>query len=136
MSSADSSKVEQVAMFDALSDRDLDAIVKAGTRVNLPQDWSLIWDKTPADKAYIILEGEVSIRKKGQEVARLGAGNIVGETAIVDHKLRNATVVTLTPVRVLHFTREAVVRLCEELPAFREALQVSARGRLGETAGA
>ena len=47
MSSADSSKVEQVAMFDALSDRDLDAIVKAGTRVNLPQDWSLIWDKTP-----------------------------------------------------------------------------------------
>ncbi len=31
----------------------------------LPADWSLIWEKTPADKAYLIVDGEVSVRKDG-----------------------------------------------------------------------
>lgn len=133
MSSGNTPKVARVPMFDGLTDAELQRIVKAGTQVSVPADWSLIWEKTPADKAYIVLEGELSVRKGKEEVARLGPGDIVGETAIVGHKLRNASVVSLTPVQVLHFTREAVEELCREIPTFKAALDTAAKGRIGDT---
>ncbi|MCW2757438.1 MAG: cyclic nucleotide-binding protein [Nocardioidaceae bacterium] len=133
MSSSQSPKIDQVPMFDGLSDAELKQIVAAGTEVNVPANWSLIWERTPADKAYIILDGELSVRKGKEEVARLGPGDVVGETAIVRHKLRNASVVSLTPAHVLHFTREAVDQLCAEIPRFKDALDVAASGRIGDT---
>jgi CRP-like cAMP-binding protein len=136
MSSADTPQVAQVPMFDGLSDAELRRIVKAGTEVSIPANWSLMWERTPADKAYIVLDGELSVRKGKEEIARLGPGDIVGESAIVNHKLRNASVVSVTPVQVLHFTREAVEQLCSEIPTFKEALETAARGRIGDTSQA
>ncbi|MGI9156335.1 MAG: Crp/Fnr family transcriptional regulator [Marmoricola sp.] len=101
--------------------------------MNIPANWSLMWERTPADKAYIVLDGELSVRKGKEEIARLGPGDIVGETAIVNHKLRNASVVSVTPVQVLHFTREAVDKLCADIPTFATALETAARGRIGDT---
>ena len=125
-------EVAKVPMFDDLTDAELQKIVEVGTEVTVPEHWSLIWEKTPADKAYIILDGEVVVRKGKDEVARLGPGDVVGESAIVNHRLRNASVVSTTPVRVLHFTREAVEQLCAEVPTFKAALDAAAGDRIGD----
>jgi CRP-like cAMP-binding protein len=55
----------------------------------------------------------------------------VGESAIVAHRLRNASVVSLTEMDVLHFTSEAVRQLLGEVPSFRTALEETTRERLG-----
>ena len=110
------------SFFEAFSPREVARISAAGTRLKLPAGWSPIAETTPADKAYIILSGEVSVRRHGEEVARLGAGDIVGETAIVNHTLRTASIVALTPLEVIHLTDEAVLRLTEQMPSFRAAL--------------
>ena len=123
------SPLAKLPIFDRLTDAELRKILKAGTEVNVPANWSLISERTPADKAYIIIEGDLSVRKGTQEVARLGPGDVVGETAIVQHRLRNASVVSLTPARVVHFTREAVETLYGSIPTFKEALDVAATGR-------
>jgi CRP/FNR family transcriptional regulator, cyclic AMP receptor protein len=120
-----------MAIFDGFTDAERDHVRNVGTFVTLPEGWSPIWEKTPADKAYIILRGEVSVRLDGKEIARLGKGDIFGEGAIVNHKLRSASIVCLTKVEVLHFTREQVEKLREESPAFREALDRTAQERLG-----
>jgi CRP/FNR family cyclic AMP-dependent transcriptional regulator len=120
-----------MTIFDQLSDREVDTIKNTGTHVTLPADWSPIWEKTPADKAYIILNGEASVRRKGEEVARLGPGDIVGEGAIVNSSLRNASIVALTKLELLHFSSEQVNRLRDEIPAFAEALDRVSRDRLG-----
>jgi CRP-like cAMP-binding protein len=129
--SSDTPQVAKVPMFDGLTDAELDKIAKAGTKVTVPEHWSLIWEKTPADKAYIVLDGELVVRKGREEIARLGPGDVVGESAIINHKLRNASVVTTTPVTVLHFTRESVERLCQEIPTFKAALDAAAGARIG-----
>ena len=121
-----------MAIFDGFSDREVDTIKNTGTHVTLPADWSPIWEKTPADKAYIIVNGEASVRRGGEEIAKLGPGDIFGEGAIVNHKLRNASIVTLTKVELIHFTREQVNQLREEVPAFAEALDRTAEDRLGQ----
>ena len=86
-------KLAQLNRLEALSDEDLKTVIEAGRHVHLPANWSLIWEKTPADKAYLIVDGEVSVRKGGTEVTRLGPGDVIGEMAIVNHRLRSASVV-------------------------------------------
>ena len=124
-------KLKKLSRLESLSDEDLKTVIDKGRHVHLPADWSLIWEKTPADKAYLIVDGEVAVRKGREEVARLGPGDVIGEMAIVGHKLRSASVVSVTPLEVIHFTKEAVEELLDEVPAFGEALRDTTADRLG-----
>ena len=117
------------SILDALDPADARRVLAAGNALTLPQGWSPIAESTPADKAYLITEGEVSVRRGGAEIATLGPGAVVGEAAIVNRTLRSATVVALTPLRVVHFTSERLAALAEEVPAFGEALRSAAAGR-------
>ena len=128
---SDTGELKSLNRLENLSDADLARVVNSGRRVQLPADWSLIWEKTPADKAYLIISGTVSVRKNGVEIAMLGPGDVIGEMAIVEHKLRSATVVSTTPLDVIHFTREQLVDLLAEVPAFGDAIRATTADRLG-----
>lgn len=117
--------------FDSFTPKEVARISAAGRHVRLPEGWSPIWEDTPADKAYIILKGTVSVRHHGDEIAQLGPGDIMGEKAIVDHSLRTASIVALTPLETIHLTDEDVRALSEELPSFKAALDEVAASRLG-----
>jgi CRP/FNR family transcriptional regulator, cyclic AMP receptor protein len=119
------------SILDALDPADAQRVLAGGRALTLPQGWSPIAAGTPADTAYLITEGEVSVRKGGVEIATLGPGAVVGESAIVNRTLRSATVVALTPLRVVHFTAERIEELADEVPAFGAALRAAAAGRVG-----
>jgi CRP-like cAMP-binding protein len=121
------------SILDSLDPADVRRVLAAGNALTLPEGWSPIAESTPADKAYLITEGEVSVRKGGTEVATLGPGAIVGESAILNRTLRSATVVALTTLRVVHFTSERLEQLAEEIPAFGEALRAASLERLGRS---
>ena len=110
------------SFFSMFSPEEIARISATGTRVTLPEGWSPIQESTPADKAYIILNGTVSVRRHGEEIAQLGPGEIMGERAIVNHSLRTASLVALSPLELIHFTAEQLERLNVEMPAFHEAL--------------
>jgi CRP-like cAMP-binding protein len=116
--------------FSMFAPEEIARISASGTRVTLPEGWAPISESTTADKAYVILDGTVSVRSHGTEVARLGPGDIVGEQALLSHSLRTATIVALTPLELIHFTREQLDRLDVEMPAFHEALEKTAAARL------
>lgn len=118
------------SIFDGLADKDVARIKAAATPVSVPAGWSPIWEGTPADKAYIIESGQVSVRRHGQEIAQLGPGDIVGETSIVNHTLRTATIVSLSELRLLHLSKERLEQLSAELPAFHAALEQAAHARM------
>jgi CRP/FNR family transcriptional regulator, cyclic AMP receptor protein len=118
------------SILDGLEPADVKRVLAAGRELTLPQGWSPIAERTPADKAYLITEGEVSVRKGGVEIATLGPGSVVGEGAIVNRTLRSATVVALTPLKVVHFTRATIEDLVEQVPSFGTALRAAAAGRL------
>ena len=73
------------SFYDAFSPEEIARISAAGTRVHVPQGWSPIWERTPADKAYLILDGTVSVRQHGEEIAQVGKGAIVGEAGELEH---------------------------------------------------
>jgi CRP/FNR family transcriptional regulator, cyclic AMP receptor protein len=118
------------SFFSLFTPQEIAKISAAGTRVSLPEGWSPIWEDTPADKAYIILTGTVSVRRDGDEVAQLGPGDIVGEAAILNRALRNASIVALTPLDLIHLSPEALLRLSVEMPSFGQALEKIAAERV------
>lgn len=120
------------SIFDALTADEAARVRAAGTPLTLPAGWSPISERTPADKAYILTAGEVSVRRGGAEIATLGAGQIIGEAAIVNHTLRSASIVALTPLEALHFTSEHLEQLVAEIPAFASAVAAAAAERHGE----
>lgn len=118
--------------FDTFTPREVAQISAHGRRVSLPAGWSPISEDTAADKAYIILEGMVSVRRDGAEIAKLGPGEIVGEKAIIGHSLRTATVVSLTPLKAIHFTSEDIRELIEEMPTFADKITEVAQSRISD----
>lgn len=125
-------RIAQLAKLDRFrdfSDDEIRLVTERATYLTVPEHWALMMEQTPADKAYLILSGEVSVRRHGEEVARVGAGELIGEMALVNHKLRSASVIADTPLEVLHFTDESVAELSEKIPHFRDALTGASQER-------
>lgn len=112
--------------FDDFSHGELRRIVRAGTRVSLPESWPLIHERTPGDACYILLAGTVAIYAGREQVARLGPGEVVGELALTTGRLRSATVSTLEPVDLLRIEGTALESLLRELPILRRTIRDTA----------
>jgi CRP/FNR family cyclic AMP-dependent transcriptional regulator len=125
-------------VVDALSkatDFDSDLVNKlatVGAAVGIPEGWSIIMESTPADSAYIVLEGSVEIRKAGQVLAELGPGDVFGEIALVNHRLRSASVVAASQVRALRLSDEAIAELIEHDSGFADTLRATAQKRIAD----
>ncbi|HNN48667.1 MAG TPA: cyclic nucleotide-binding domain-containing protein [Marmoricola sp.] len=124
------SKLGQISRLDALSDKDLKKVVAQGKPVHIPSGWSLMWEGAAADKAYLIVEGQVSVRQGGEEIAVLGPGDLIGEMSIVNKKLRTASVVTTTDVEALHYDRAGMERLMAAVPSFGDAVRATSQDRV------
>jgi CRP-like cAMP-binding protein len=93
-----------------------------GAKVNIPERWSVMSEKTPADMAYVLLAGEVEVRKEGEPVAILPPGNIFGEIALLEHSLRSASVVATTPITVLRLDAASLQKIADDNPEFAASL--------------
>ena len=131
--SADEARIQDLARvnrFKDFTDDEIRLVVDEARYLTVPEGWALMVEQQPADKAYLILAGEVAVRRHGEEVARLGAGEVIGEMALVNHKLRSATVIAVTPLEVLHFTTDTVATLTGKIPHFRDALMSAVEERI------
>jgi CRP-like cAMP-binding protein len=90
-----------VDAFDGLERKSMEALATAGRVVHLPSGWSLLSEDTPADSVYVLLEGDTEVRQGSEVLAELTSGALVGEAALIDHRRRNASVVTTSDVRAL-----------------------------------
>jgi CRP-like cAMP-binding protein len=84
-------------LFGQLNDDDVEWMLAAGARRFLPAGATLIEQGVPVDAVFILLEGRLGVWLKGRrgperEIARLNAGEIVGEMSFVDARPPSATV--------------------------------------------
>ena len=127
---ADPEVVKALAEHTSFDKSLVKQLATVGTAVNIPEGWSVIMETTPADSAYIVLSGTVEIRKAGTTIAELGAGDVFGEIALVNHSLRNASAVAATQIRVLRLGEEAISSLLEHDKAFADTLRAYATSRI------
>ncbi|GAC1396036.1 MAG: hypothetical protein NVS4B6_18700 [Mycobacterium sp.] len=121
----DARRLRDFPAFAKFSDNDLKRLVEASHRTSTSGPWPLIREQTPSDACYILLSGEVAVYVGQERVAVLGPGEVIGESALRQGKLRNATVTTIGKAAVLHIARDDLNRLLAEVPALRETMDAT-----------
>ncbi|WP_374999882.1 cyclic nucleotide-binding domain-containing protein [Aeromicrobium sp. CTD01-1L150] len=128
----DKELVRRLVELTGLGERDATTLARAGQDVRVPEGWSIIFETTPSDKAYILLEGTVDIRKGGEKIAEVGPGGVLGEIGLLNHQLRSASVVAATPIVAIHFTAEAISDLVRDVPAFSDLFKDAAQSHTND----
>jgi len=114
---AEPEAINKLKQLTNLSDAEVKKFAEVGRLVHIPEGWALISEGTPADNAYFILDGTVSVRHDGQEIATVGEGEFLGEGRILNKTYRSAQVITSTPLTALAITPDEGRALASEIPA-------------------
>ena len=118
----DARRLREFPAFAKFSDDDLARIAQKTHRTSTSGPWPLIREQTPGDACYILLSGEAGVYVGHERIALVGPGEVIGESALRQGKLRNATVTTTGRAEVLHIARDDFNRLLTEVPALREMM--------------
>ena len=78
---------------------------------------------------WIVLDGAVSVSRQGQELARLGQGNVVGEMALLSGNPRSADVTAVGEALLLEITAQDFWAMLTKYPALREAAEQQSHRR-------
>ena len=123
---------ERRELIDALSkyrtfadcDRgDVEALVDAGGPFALPSGWPLVQEGIPADACYVLVTGTARVFHQRQQIAEIGAGDLVGEMAFFEDGQRKATVTSSSRVTGLRIENDTLRPLFETRPKLAEAFR-------------
>jgi CRP/FNR family transcriptional regulator, cyclic AMP receptor protein len=109
--------LEAVPLFESCSKRELGRVAKAGRVVEV-DDGNLIADQGQMGReAFVILSGQVAIKRGGRKIADMGRGDVVGELSLLDHGPRTASVVATTDCKLFVLEQKEFRKVLDEHPA-------------------
>jgi len=119
-----------VPLFAGLSTRHLRKVAALGRIRRIHEGARVIRAGDPGDSLYVVLDGEVSVGRRGLPALPLGIGSFFGELALIDGGPRTATIVARTPLVCLTIGRTPFLRLLRAEPAIAVAVLEELAGRL------
>jgi CRP/FNR family transcriptional regulator, cyclic AMP receptor protein len=126
--------LRQVPLFAGCSKRELSEIYTLADELSLPQGTTLISEGKQGHEFFLLVDGEVDVRRKGRKVKSLANGSFFGEMALVSSRPRNATVTAASPVRVLVVHEQAFRRLLRDSPGIQLKVMQTLADRAAENA--
>lgn len=72
----------------------------------------------PADQMYVVLDGEVELRRDGRLLNTIGPGSLLGELALIHKRPRSATAVARTDCRLAPVNEKRFLFLVQQTPFF------------------
>jgi CRP/FNR family transcriptional regulator, cyclic AMP receptor protein len=118
----DTDRLKNIALFAEIPDDKLERYAEMADETSIEEGEELARAGTWPYQLFAIEEGSVEIRRDGDTVATLQAGDVVGETGVVRRGLRNADVVATSPVKAIFFTQDQVKRMRKDLPDLDDRL--------------
>ena len=115
-SKAKTDLLKSVPLFEHCSRRDLGRIAEITDEVAAEDGEVLITEGDRGRDFFVIISGEVEVRRKGRKVATLGPGTFFGEMALLSNQPRTATVSAVSPLRLLVIADRAFVDLLDAMP--------------------
>ena len=118
------------SFFEGFSSEDLQRMAALSGELKMGRGAVLIDQGDIGVDCYVIVEGAASVRVRDDEVATLGAGDMVGEMALIDHRPRSASVVATSDMTLLRFNSPQFRRLLTEMPKAEERVLTMLTARL------
>ena len=124
--------LKSVPMFAGCSKRELQAIKKAGDKVMMTEGTLLIDQGQMGREAFVVLSGDVTVRRAGRKVVSLGPGAVVGELSLLDHGPRTASVVCDTDCTLFVLDQRHFQKVIEHNPSIAMKLLGTLAGHIRE----
>lgn len=121
-----------IPIFSECSRKELKAISKLVTPVEIPAGKVLVKEGDPGREFMIIVSGTATVRRGGRKVDSLGPGDFFGELAVLVGVPRTATVTADTDMTVEAMNRQEFSSLLDESPAMAKKILTAAVKRLYE----
>ena len=109
--------LKNVPLFAGCSKSELQRIASLADELDLGDGATLIREGERGREFIVVASGTVRVTRNGKELRELGAGDFIGEIALVADVPRTATVTATSPVRLLVVTDRAFRGLLEQMPS-------------------
>ncbi len=99
-----STALGKVPFFSGLSKKLLKTIVNSGREVSFKEGSTIVRQGGMGVGFFLILDGQVEVKKGGKVLAELSPGQFFGEMSLIDDQPRSADVVATAPTRCFGLT--------------------------------
>lgn len=119
-----------VPLFSGCTTKELEKVAKASDEITMTAGTLIVDQGQTGREAFVILDGEVTVKRNGRKVATLGSGDVVGELSLLDHGPRTATAVCETDASLLIIDQRRFLNVLDEVPAISHKLLASLASRI------
>ena len=126
----DPARLDAIPTLAALDGRAREELAAAMREVTFDAGDTVATERDFAYELFAIEDGEAEVRKNGELLRTLGAGDVFGEIALLASGRRTATVTATTPMRLLTLFTRDLQRLERRTPEVAEALRAVMRERM------
>lgn len=124
----------QVPLFAQCDKKELQHVAAATIEVSVESGKVLVREGEPGHECFVIVVGTATVTRKGETIASLGAGDVVGELAPLTGGNRTATVTADSAMEVLVIGQRELNGLLDEVPGFAVRLLHNLADRMSEDA--
>lgn len=122
--------LKAVPLFGNCSKAELQRIASLADELDLAEGATLIREGERGREFLVVVGGSVRVTRRGRKLRDLGAGDFIGEIALVSDVPRTATVTATSPVRLLVITDREFRQLIEQMPSIATKVLQSLGERL------
>ena len=108
-----------VPLFAGLGNRELERISTLADIIDLPADRRIMSQGERGTEMFVLVDGNARVERDGAPLGDRGAGEVLGEIALLDGGPRTATVTLTEPSRLLVLARREFHALMDEFPDVR-----------------
>ncbi len=109
--------LSRVPLLARCSKSELARVATLADLVEFREGETLMREGKPGSEFFVIVDGYAAVTKDGSRLAELGAGDWVGEIALLSDVPRTATVVAGSPLQTLVLTRPGFSALIHDVPS-------------------
>lgn len=120
----------EIGIFSELSKRELRAVSRLMTPLEVKEGATLTRQGDPGREFMIIVSGTAKVDIDGMTVAHLGAGDFLGELAVISGTRRTATVTATSAMEIEVLNRREFMSLLDESAQLGRKILVGAVKRL------
>jgi len=124
--------LSRVPMFSACTRKDLETLARHAEEVGFDAGQSLMHEGETGREFFVLMSGAAEVSRQGRRLGTIGAGDFVGELALLDKAPRNATVTAMTPVSALVLGQREFSGVLATVPTITHKLLVGMARRLHE----
>ena len=131
----DESSLQSIPLFESLPRDARRVVAQHADEINVPEGTELVRQGDFAYEFFVIEDGRVEVSRDGDMIATLGPGDFLGEMGIVNKVVRNATVITISPVKVIVMTEQAFRSMSRGNPDVASRISAAVEERCQELVG-